>query len=62
VNERGDKVQRYRAFAERCLELMKQLPQDTHGHLTEMAEAWLELAQSELKAESALTMPAPAEG
>jgi hypothetical protein len=61
VNERGDKAERYRAFAERCMELIERLPQDTHGPLTEMAAAWLELAQSELKAKSALTVPASTE-
>jgi hypothetical protein len=61
VNERLDNAERYRAFAERCMELIERLPQDTHGELTEMAAAWLELARSELQYESALNFPASLE-
>ena len=35
------------------MRLIKRMPQDTHDQLMKMAEAWLELAHSELKSESA---------
>ena len=62
MNERMDKARMYRTFAERCMELIEQLPQDTHRELTEMAEVWLELAHSELKPEPAANLPASTDG
>ena len=53
MNELIQNVARYRDFAEECLRLIERLPPDAHDPLMAMAEAWLDLATSELNATSA---------
>jgi hypothetical protein len=40
---------KYRAYAEACMQLIERMPYDARPTLLRMAEAWLELALSELK-------------
>jgi hypothetical protein len=53
LNEPKDKAQKYRHFAEECMQLIACVPQDSRRQLEKMAEAWLDLAYSELNSESA---------
>ena len=39
------------AYAEECLQLIKRMPPDMRPTLLRIAEAWLELARSELRSE-----------
>jgi hypothetical protein len=52
MNGSAERAARYRHFAEQCIALIERLPADvqTRAQLTEMAKAWLELAQLELQA------------
>jgi hypothetical protein len=47
----AENAARYRYFAEQCLVLIERLPPDAQSRdqLMEMAEAWLDLAHSELQ-------------
>jgi hypothetical protein len=40
---------KYQAYAEECMQLIKCMPADARPTLLRIAEAWLELARSELK-------------
>jgi hypothetical protein len=40
---------KYQAYAEECMQLIKRMPSDARPTLLRIAEAWLELALSELK-------------
>jgi hypothetical protein len=40
---------KYQAYAEECMQLIKRMPSDARPTLLRIAEAWLELARSELK-------------
>ena len=43
-------AEKYRAYAEECMQLIERVPPEVRPQLLRIAEAWLELAHSELKA------------
>jgi hypothetical protein len=40
---------KYQAYAEECLQLIRRMPPDARPALLRIAEAWLELSRSELE-------------
>ena len=47
----GD-ADKYQAYAEECMQLIGRMPPDVRPTLLRIAEAWLELARSELEPDS----------
>jgi len=42
--------EKYRGYAEECMQLIERMPPDARPRLLRIAEAWLELARAELEA------------
>ena len=50
---------KYRAYAEECMQLIKRMPSDTRPTLLRIGEAWLELARAEMQQQPPSGQPAP---